>query len=451
MNFRSRLLGVVATIGAAALALTACGSSGTAAPASTTGAASSAASGASSAAPEPVEIVFASYSLAGTGPVAEGTQKLMDEFMAANPHITVTGRGIPNAEILTKTRTDVASGDSPDVVQMGYSKVMEALTTLPVQSIEEIADDQWDAAVDGLSEGPLNTGIYNGSNHAVPYTLSTPTLFYNATLFAEVGLDPEKPPTTLDEVRAAAKTLVDAGHQGVYFGVVSEDKSDFMMQSVLNSTGGSFVDSDGKVNIASPESIKGFELMQDLTNDGLSPAVNLQEAMPAFVSGDMGMLITTTAYSSTFVKAAKDSGWELRSAGFPQLVSGVDASPTHSGAALMVLSADPAKQAATWEFIKFMVSHEAYLVIVQEMGYLPLRADMVDDPKWLGDYFAENKLLLPATEQLQTVAAYQFFPGTTSNQSTRMFIDEAVEPVVLRNADAVSTVTAVAEKLQAAA
>ena len=76
----------------------------------------------------PVTITFASYNLGTEGAAGAGTQELIDLFMQQHPHITVEGRAIPNAEILTRTRTDVAAGNGPDVVQMGYSKVGEALT-----------------------------------------------------------------------------------------------------------------------------------------------------------------------------------------------------------------------------------------------------------------------------------------------------------------------------------
>ncbi|MGA4507619.1 extracellular solute-binding protein [Propionibacteriaceae bacterium G1746] len=422
---------LVGATGAAAMTLAACGnnSSGTTADGK-------------------VEITFASYSLSGKGAVAKGTQKLIDDFMAKNPNIVVKGRAIPNAEILTKTRTDIASGDSPQVVQMGYSKVMEALTTLPVASIEKVAGAEWTDAVKGLTPGPLNTGIHEGSNHAVPFTLSTPTMFYNATLLSKVGVNPDKAPQNIEELRAATQKLVAAGHQGAFFGVVGEDKSDFTIQSVLNSTGGGFLDAQGNVSVDSPESQKGFEVLQKLVSDGLMPALQTQEAQAPFISGDMGFFISTTAYSTALAKGAKDAGWQLRSAAFPQLVADHAPAPTHSGAALMMLKGTEAQQQAAWQFIKYLTSREAYLTIVQQMGYLPLYADMVD--KELADYFAKDPLLMPAIEQLDTVAAYQFFPGKTSNQSTRMFIDEAVEPIVLRNANIAETTAKIATKLKAA-
>ena len=42
-------------------------------------------------------------------------------------------------------------------------------------------------------------------------TSSDPVLYYNRTMFEEAGLDPDDPPVSLDELRAAAEQIVDSG------------------------------------------------------------------------------------------------------------------------------------------------------------------------------------------------------------------------------------------------
>ena len=41
----------------------------------------------------------------------------------------------------------------------------------------------------------------DGRTYGIPYVFSTPTLFYNADLLRQAGLDPDKPPTTWTEVK----------------------------------------------------------------------------------------------------------------------------------------------------------------------------------------------------------------------------------------------------------
>jgi multiple sugar transport system substrate-binding protein len=281
---------------------------------------------------------------------------------------------------------------------------------------------------------------------ALPYTVSVPTLFYNADLFRDAGLDPEKPPATIEEVRSDARAIVDAGHHGVYFGIVDSAKSDYVTQSVINSAGGSLITPDGGVGLDSDEAVAGLEAVQELTTDGLQPAVGLEDALSDFAGGDLGMFVVSTSVSGQ-LEAAAEGAFELRSAGFPAFGAG-PARPTFSGAGLVVLSEDPARQAAAWELVKFLTSKEGYTMITQDIGYLPLRSDIVDDPEYLGGFFGRDDLLVPPLEQLDTVSPYQSFSGPQANRAVVLLQDEAIEPIVLRDADVRSTLGDTAGRLR---
>ena len=45
----------------------------------------------------------------------------------------------------------------------------------------------------------------------MPFNVSNPVLYYNKKAFQQAGLDPEKPPTTLDEVAPTSQKIVDTG------------------------------------------------------------------------------------------------------------------------------------------------------------------------------------------------------------------------------------------------
>ena len=45
----------------------------------------------------------------------------------------------------------------------------------------------------------------------MPFNVSNPVLFYNKAAFRAAGLDPEKPPATLEEVKEYAQTLKESG------------------------------------------------------------------------------------------------------------------------------------------------------------------------------------------------------------------------------------------------
>ena len=61
---------------------------------------------------------------------------------------------------------------------------------------------------------PAITGYYgdlDGSLLSFPFNSSTPILYYNKDQFRAVGLNPDKPPITWNEVGTFARKLVDAG------------------------------------------------------------------------------------------------------------------------------------------------------------------------------------------------------------------------------------------------
>src|SRR5690625_1994465 len=129
------------------------------------GSSSSAADG--GAADEPVEITWYPDNYGTAGIAGEGTHVLLDAFAKAHPEVKLIPQAVPSADILTKTRADVAAGNAPDVVQMGYSKVDEAKKTLPLQPLDEIAGDAWETHTAGINPGLIETGMWEGAPRSI--------------------------------------------------------------------------------------------------------------------------------------------------------------------------------------------------------------------------------------------------------------------------------------------
>lgn len=397
----------------------------------------------------PVTLTFVSYNYGTPDLGGQGTQQLIDEFQKAHPTITIEAEGVAVKDALTKVRTATAAGNPPDIAQIGWSKMAEAYQSLPIVPIQSIPSaEEWKAHTEGISKNILEATAHDGETVAMPYAVSTPTLFYNADLFRAAGLDPADPPETMAEVKADALAIVGAGAgaEGVYFGAADPGKSDFLTQSLVDSNGGSLVSPDGKVTLDQPEAVEALATVQDLTTSGAQPAVGVQDAMAAFNSGKLGMLLTSTAVLAGLDTAAKGK-FELLTAGFPRF-GDQPARPTYSGAGLVVLSEDKAKQQAAWEFVKFMTGEEGGTITTKTIGYLPIRPALADDPKYLAGFFAEDDRLLPAMKQLETVTPYTSFPGEHANEAVVTLQDKAVEPIILRGADPETTLAAVADEIR---
>jgi multiple sugar transport system substrate-binding protein len=175
-----------------------------------------------------VTLSFLSYNYGTADLGGEGTQELIDAFEKANPTIKIKPQGVAVADVLTKPRTSALAVNGFDVAQIGWSKMAQAYQTLPITPVQKIATARdWEDTSAGFNQAVLKATRHDGMTAAMPYTMSIPTLFYNADLFRTAGLDPAKPPTTMDQVKSAALRIVQHGARGVYFDAANASKSDF--------------------------------------------------------------------------------------------------------------------------------------------------------------------------------------------------------------------------------
>lgn len=390
---------------------------------------------------DPVTITFLSYTYGQANPLGDGIAKLIDNFQAANPNITVKPQSVPTSDALTKLQAGVVAGDPPDIAQIGWSKVAQASQTLPLRSLEDIAGaDEWNKHMAGYVPSVLQATPTAGSKKpvAMPFMMATPVIFYNADLFKAAGLDPAQPPKTMAQLAAAAQAIKDKTEaQGVYVSAVDPGKSDYLTQSLVNSAGGALVSGSGEVTVDSAPVITALSALQDLTKSGVQPAVDFASAQSAFSAGKLGMLVTTGGGLLTLDQAAKGK-FTLQMAPLPGF-DNLPARPTFSGSGLTIVAKDAAKAKASWKFVQYLTNDDSFKLIASQMGYLPLRTAAASsaDPR-LGS----------AVEQMADLVPYTAFPGKQSNQGVVILQDEAVEPIVLRGADPAATLKAAASKIR---
>ena len=70
---------------------------------------------------KPVTITFYSYNLATAGIGAEATKKMVAEFMAGHPNVTVNAVGVNGLDLMARVQADTAAGNPPDVAQLIFS------------------------------------------------------------------------------------------------------------------------------------------------------------------------------------------------------------------------------------------------------------------------------------------------------------------------------------------
>ncbi|TFF23231.1 ABC transporter substrate-binding protein [Jiella endophytica] len=376
---------------------------------------------------EPVTISFYDYNLASAGLGKEATEKLIAGFMKAHPLIKVDAIAAQSNEILSRVQADLVAGDQPDLAQLVFRDLIYIARDLGAEALEDLAGEELAEHARGMAPKGLDLGKVDGKTYGLAFTFSTPVLFINADLFRAAGLDPENPPRTWDEVRAAGKAIHEKTGKGGFFpGAYGPIDGTFVYQAIAMSNGG-MVREGNKLTFADDGAADAVVMLREAMDEGSHARIDPASHMDTFQAGELGMFLFTSAVMSRFEKSTAGK-FEMRLAKMPSFGDKPTA-PTNSGSALFLLSKDPVKQRAAWELMKYLTSKEAYTIITSEIGYLPLRLDIIDDPKYLKGYVEAHPMLQPNLEQLQNLTPNVAFPGPNYRQVENMMKDAVVEAV----------------------
>jgi len=158
-----------------------------------------------------------------TGIAQESTIAILDNYNQQNDKgITVEFVYIPQTEgsqADEKLLTAVAGGTPPALHYADRFTVPQFAQQGFFTKITDLANGAGVQEADYYPFAWAET-VYKGDIYALSFDTDTRALWYNKDIMAEAGLDPEKPPTTLDELRAAtaALTIKDANGRITRYG-----------------------------------------------------------------------------------------------------------------------------------------------------------------------------------------------------------------------------------------
>lgn len=241
-------------------------------------------------------------------------------FEAANPGVDLitisVGAQCNNppdftARLQGGTQADVFYGYMTDLNQVLDADAAEDIT----QYVNKDTIPNWDAVLDSVK----NPFIENGKIYGIGYTSYTMGLVYNKNLFTQAGLDPNKPPTTWQEVATAAKTISTKvpGTAG-YSEYSAGNTGGWHFTASLFSRGSSPVSADGKkANVTTPEAKAVLQTLKTMRfTDNSVGETQLQQwpdLLTAAAAGKVGMYIgapdSMTAIVNTF--KGKFSDWAM--------------------------------------------------------------------------------------------------------------------------------------------
>jgi sn-glycerol 3-phosphate transport system substrate-binding protein len=340
----------------------------------------------------------------------ETLNALADEYNASQDkvHVNVESQGTSYRELQRKYNQAIPSNDLPGIAileDIQNQSMADSGTVLPLTSCDE-ADDDFNTD-DFL---PIALDYYAIDDVVWPQSmnLSTPILYYNRKHFEQAGLDPDAPPTTLEEMREAAQAIQDAGVTDTPWVQVATSS---FVESWMTGLGEELVNNgDGRDEPATEATLEGNEPLLDLftflkgmADDGLlNPLPDTDGQIDQYLalgtqSASFGIETTTAATSiEAFLKGDLDpselsddgrvsadvdlEGLDIAAAPLPGIEE--PGRPQVGGGVYYVMSTTPPEvQAGAWDFMKFINTTQSQVTNDLQGSYLPLLQSAVDDPE----------------------------------------------------------------------
>jgi len=243
-------------------------------------------------APETIKISFMSVALREAPGVSDLFMKVMDEFEASHPNVDVEW-----IDVATNIRewiySNMAAGTLPDIVD-----------TNPTLGLADMADlGAWVPLDDYITpeirarygQGSWDGGTFRGKIYGLPFYAATRVLFWNKEIFEEAGLDPEKPPVTIDEFFDMAKVIhEETGKYGFSF------YTSMRLQNYMTAAGIPWLTPDGtQAAINTPEAAALIQQFVDAYQEGILPPEASLDLLASdtyadvnwFASGEAGLFM----------------------------------------------------------------------------------------------------------------------------------------------------------------
>lgn len=335
---------------------------------------------------------------------------LIERFEAANPGINVEARVQESYPGLVQNlELQLAGGNKPAVVQVGWAYLDYVYNNLPYVSVDELIE-KWGGAehVAQFPDNILNLTRMGNELVGLAYSLSNPVVYYNADMFVKAGLDPDNPPTTWEGWLEIAPQLSDAnGGLPVFnFGYGSDN---WILQAFVESNGGRMLvcqDGEYRSGLDSPEAAAGLQAWADVVLSGQSLNAGYGEATPAFIAAET---VTYTYSTAGRGNIQSQANFDVRATVFPKFGDNPVRAPG-GGNLLVVFATKDAEQEAAWKFVQYLTSVEGLSEWTRGLGYIPLYEAVLDDPAY-AEFIAQNPIQQVGNSQLSRMVRWTSFPG----------------------------------------
>ncbi|MCK9524265.1 MAG: extracellular solute-binding protein [Proteobacteria bacterium] len=301
--------------------------------------------------------------------------ELIEQFMKANPNITVVRTTQAAVKQIELVQTAFAANQGPDMFNLPIENQYAYITNGRVAPVDYQAAGYKDKQdlLDKYMDGVLDTVTVGGEVYGLPLELTNWSIYINKRVFKSAGLDPEKDyPRTWEEMADVSEKLVIRDGD-----ILVRRGFDFrypyyltFFVPMVEQLGGDLLSADGKKAIIGDDAwIKALTFMQQWGPSGRnlgSPTYKNARNIFNQDNNDIGMAHTGLYQQGRIEKDNPEffNSREWMVVPFPVFEDAVrDVAACYYGHFFMVnADSDPAVQKAAWKLSAFLLQHgEEYL------------------------------------------------------------------------------------------
>lgn len=321
----------------------------------------------------PAQKVKLTFLKGGTQPMdREYWSDYIGRYQQEHPEITIEYSEATWSDFDTKVNVALAAGAPPDIVGerlggiavRGNAKQYVDLTPY----IDKIADK------DDFMPSMMDLGNYEGAQIAFP-VYPGPILFvYNKEHFKEVGLDPEQPPETWEEMLSAAQKLtVKEGDVVKRAGFLITPDNDWIVCPIMRQNGVDFADENGDPSWNVPEMVEALEFIKELSQYTITVTSQQESQTPPFMDGTASMSVLSPSSISQFISEHPEQKENI-GVFYPEKAR----QSVWSGCEFLSITTDSKNHDAAWDFIGQSVTSDEMWTRYEKANFPVVRQSLKD-------------------------------------------------------------------------
>jgi len=342
-----------------------------------------------------------------TGPLGKAVEEIVGGFNAAQNQYRVNAiyKG-GYTDTMMAAIAAFRAGTAPHIVQVfevGTATMMAAGPAIkPVYELFAETGVPFDPSV----YIPAVAGYYSlldGRMISMPFNSSTAVTWYNKDAFRKAGLDPENPPKTWPEVRAAAKRIVDTGAAKCGFSFAWPTWTQYEQFSAIHNVplatkANGMLGMDAELAINSPLHVRHLQMLVEMLAERSFTYGGRDSAGDAlFRSGECAILQGSSGLRAGVVREAKFD-WGVTFLPYYPDVAGAPLNSIIGGASFWAMTA-PGRAAAEYrgvaEFFRYIGRAEVAEKWHVGTGFLPVVRGVYERLEATGFYRQNPGLDLP--------------------------------------------------------